>query len=129
MSQGRSADGGAPHNGAAGHGPGSGGPAGPNGTARRTVRLVNPRGLHPRIITPFIKTASRFASDVTVWNGDLKADGKSALEMILLVAEQGAELVVEATGPDAEEAVEPLAAILAAPGGEDYSDEDIAAGI
>ncbi|MDB5306822.1 MAG: ptsH [Gemmataceae bacterium] len=95
-------------------------PAG-EGPIRRTVRITNPRGLHPRIIALFTKTAMGFASSVTLYNGDLQADGKSVWDLITLMAEQGADVVLEVAGSDAAAAVDPLAEILAAPGGEDYT--------
>jgi phosphotransferase system HPr (HPr) family protein len=88
---------------------------------RRTVRVVNPRGLHPRIITLFTKTAKRYASAVTLWNGEAKADGKSVMDLIMLVVLPDTDVVLEVSGEDAGEAVGPLADILAAPGGEDYT--------
>lgn len=88
---------------------------------RRNVRVIDPRGLHPRLIAPFTKAARGFASTVTVWNGDLRADGKSMFDLIMLVVFPDSEVVLEVDGPDAAAAVEALARILAAPNGEDYS--------
>jgi phosphotransferase system HPr (HPr) family protein len=92
-----------------------------NGPFRRTVRVINPLGLHHRVADRFAKTAKQYQSAVTVWNGDARADGKSLWDLILLVVLPGSEVVLEVAGPDAQAAVEPLAEILAAPGGEDYT--------
>lgn len=94
-------------------------PAG--GPLRRTIRIVNPNGLHHRVADLFAKTAGRFAAAVTVRNGDLAVDGKSLWDLLMLLAFEGTDVVLEVDGPDAAAAVEPLAAILAAPGGEDYT--------
>jgi len=51
-----------------------------------------------------------------VWNGDRRADGKSSLDLILLVALPGAELVLEVDGDDAADAIGPLADLLGSPG-------------
>jgi phosphotransferase system HPr-like phosphotransfer protein len=56
-----------------------------------------------------------------VWHGESRADGKSPTDLILLVALPGAELVVEVDGADAPAALDTLADILAAAGGEDYT--------
>ena len=88
---------------------------------RRTVRVIDPRGLHPRLILPFTNAAKGFTSTVTVWNGDLRADGRNFIDLMLLVVFPGSEVVLEVDGPDAAIAMETLAAILAAPSGEDYS--------
>jgi phosphocarrier protein HPr len=103
---------------------GGGGPS-PNGTGggpyRRNVTVVNPLGLHFRVADRFSRAAKRFECAVTVWNGDTRADGKSPMELLLLVALPGAELTLETAGPDAAAAIDPLADILAAPSGEDYT--------
>jgi phosphotransferase system HPr (HPr) family protein len=87
-----------------------------NGPLRRTVTVANPMGLHMRPATAFAQLARSYASAVTVWNGPTRADGKSPLDLILLVAMPGAELVLEVDGDDAATALDPLAAILADPG-------------
>lgn len=91
------------------------------GPHRRTIRIVNPLGLHMRIADRFQRTAKQFACVVTVWNGDARADGKNVLDLLMLVAMPGADVVLEVDGPDAPDAVDPLTEILASPGGEDYT--------
>lgn len=86
------------------------------GVYRRTVVVANPSGLHMRPAAAFQQLASRYASQVTVSNGTNRANGKSAMELILLVALPGSELTVEVVGEDAAEAVGPLAEALADPG-------------
>ncbi|MCZ2340242.1 MAG: HPr family phosphocarrier protein [Bacteroidales bacterium] len=86
------------------------------GPIRRSVTVVNPLGLHMRPATAFAQAARVYRSSITVWNGDRRADGKSSLDLILLVALPGAELVVEIDGEDAGAAVDPLCEILASSG-------------
>lgn len=119
--------------GATGNGPGrrdgvppvppTGGLPGPNGSGpyRRAVRVINPLGLHWRVAERFSRAARAFACAVRVFNGDTRADGKSPTDLILLVALPGAELILEVDGADAVTALDPLAEILAAAGGEDYT--------
>jgi phosphocarrier protein HPr len=87
---------------------------------RRAIRIVNPLGLHFRIADRFARAANQFVCAVTVWNGETRADGKNVMDLIMLVALPGAEVVLEVDGPDAPDAVDPLTDILASPGGEDY---------
>lgn len=89
-----------------------------NGTSpiRRSVVVANPHGLHMRPATAFATRAKQFACRVTVWNGSNKADGKSSLDLILLVALPGAELTLEVDGTDACAAAEVLADVLGSPG-------------
>ena len=89
------------------------------GPMRRTVRVTNPNGLHMRPATVFAQKARTYRSAVTVWNADRRADGKSSLDLILLTALPGAELVLEVEGDDAAEAAALLADLLGSPG-EDY---------
>jgi phosphocarrier protein FPr len=92
-----------------------------SGPFRRVIRIVNPLGLHHRVADRFSRTANQYACTVTVWNGTTRADGKSLWDLILLVALPDSEVVLEVDGPDAPKAVNPLADILAAPGGENYT--------
>ncbi|HVK18140.1 MAG TPA: HPr family phosphocarrier protein [Fimbriiglobus sp.] len=87
-----------------------------NGAIRKTVAVANPNGLHMRPATLFALAARTYRSVVTVWNGDRRADGKSSLDLILLVALPGAELVLEVDGDDAADAIGPLADLLGSPG-------------
>lgn len=91
------------------------------GPIRRVVRVINPLGLHHRVADRFSRTANQFACTVTVWNGEARADGKSLWDLIMLVVMPNSEIVLEVAGPDAHKAVDPLAAVLASPGGEDYT--------
>jgi phosphotransferase system HPr (HPr) family protein len=87
-----------------------------NGAVRKAVTVANPNGLHMRPATLFAQAARGYRSAVTVWNGDRRADGKSSLDLILLVALPGVELVLEVDGDDAAEAIGPLADLLGSPG-------------
>ena len=87
-----------------------------NGPLRRTVRVANPNGLHMRPATLFAQAARGYRSVVTVFNGEKKADGKSSLDLLLLIAEPGVELVLEVEGDDEAEAIDPLAELLGSPG-------------
>lgn len=72
-------------------------------THRTTVRLVNRNGLHARPAHLFVQTANRFQSEVRVGRvGVDPVNGKSIMGMMMLAAEHGSELHIEADGPDAE---------------------------
>lgn len=87
-----------------------------NGPLRRTVKVANPNGLHMRPATLFAQAARGYRSAVTVYNGDQRADGKSSLDLLLLIAEPGVELVLEVDGDDAAAAIGPLADLLGSRG-------------
>jgi phosphocarrier protein len=71
--------------------------------ASQEVQIVNRQGLHARPATQFVEAANRFLSRVTVLKNDKRVNGKSVMEMMLLDAEQGTTLRIEAEGEDAEE--------------------------
>jgi phosphotransferase system HPr (HPr) family protein len=92
-----------------------------NGPLKRTIRIINPLGVHFRVADKFSQTAKRYLCNVTVWNGENCADGKSMTDLILLVVLPESEVVLELEGEDAATALDPLTEILAAADGEDYA--------
>jgi len=79
--------------------------------AETTLTIHHAEGLHARPLTLFVKTAKGFKSDIRVRNvttGSKTVNGKSPLELLLLAAQQGHEIGITATGPDAEEALAAL---------------------
>src|SRR5437588_5458995 len=83
------------------------------------VVITNPQGFHMRPITAFAELAGRFASQVLVGKAGKLVNGKSPLELMILGAEQGTELQIEVSGPDAQEALRALVDLLKDPGRED----------
>ncbi|HEX4589131.1 MAG TPA: HPr family phosphocarrier protein [Gemmataceae bacterium] len=69
------------------------------------VTIKDPQGLHMRPAAAFAKAARQFESAITVRFGDRGVNGKSQLDLMLLAAEPGAELVIEAVGDDAAAAL------------------------
>jgi phosphotransferase system HPr (HPr) family protein len=80
--------------------------------ATRTVTVTNKTGLHARPAHALVKEAIGFQSSIAIIKGRTKADAKSMLDVLTLVAERGAELRIEAQGPDAENAVAALAELF-----------------
>jgi phosphotransferase system HPr (HPr) family protein len=80
----------------------------------RKVFVTNPQGFHMRPIAAFAQLAGRFQSRVTVARDGQAVDGKSILDLMLLAAPQGSELTLNVEGPDAESALDALAALLQA---------------
>jgi PTS hybrid protein len=97
------------------HGDQPGGPvpdtgAGPadDVAASATVQLVNETGLHARPAAEFVKTAAKYEAAVRV-NG---VDAKSLLGIMALALPKGATVSIEATGDDAQDAVDALEALV-----------------
>lgn len=66
--------------------------------------------LHARPAADFVRTAMRFRADVRVAAGEREADAKSLLSVLALGAKAGTELRLSASGDDAADALQALAA-------------------
>jgi phosphocarrier protein HPr len=69
-------------------------------------------GLHARPAALFVQTAKRFASTITVRNGERKANAKSIVQVLTLGAKQGTELLIEAEGDDSQQALAALKTLI-----------------
>ncbi len=79
-----------------------------------TATIVNNKGLHARASAKFVETAARFQSEVTVSKGDTSVSGRSIMGLMMLGASKGSAIALEASGPDARDAVNALLALVAA---------------
>jgi phosphocarrier protein len=76
--------------------------------AKVVLTLENKVGLHARPAGALVRVAKEFQSAITVTYRDKQANAKSILSILSLGAEKGALVSIEATGDDAEQAVEKL---------------------
>lgn len=85
-----------------------------NEAVKLTCELViqNRNGLHARPAAMFVKTSSRFRSEVWVEKDGEKVNGKSIMGLMMLAAGQGSKLLVTAEGGDAEKALEELRQLI-----------------
>ncbi len=95
---------------------------------RRQVEIVNALGLHLRPAAKFVKTADRFQADIRVLFKGQTFDGRSILDLATLAAERGSRLELEATGDDADAALEALAGLIAAEFFEDANGDEVSPG-
>lgn len=78
----------------------------------RMLTITNALGLHARPAALFVKRASDFKCDVFVEREGIRVNGKSIMGIMMLAAERGADLIVEAEGTDAQKCVEALARLV-----------------
>ena len=83
-----------------------------SGKADRTVEIVNIRGLHARASAKFVKLASNFDAEVRVSKDGQTVDARSIMGLMMLAAGPGCRIDIEADGPEAQAAVEALAALV-----------------
>jgi len=78
----------------------------------RTAKVRHKLGLHARPAALFVQLANTFKSDVTVRKGRQSVNGKSIMGILMLGAEKGSIIVIEADGDDAHLAIVELEKII-----------------
>lgn len=79
---------------------------------RTKVTIINKLGLHARAAAKFVTLASRFKSEIRLQRGAKEVNGKSIMGVMMLAASQGTHLNITASGPDEEEALRQLEALV-----------------
>ena len=87
--------------------------------ARAEVTVVNRLGLHARPSAKVTAAAGRFRSEVWLSRNARKVNAKSIMGVMMLAAARGSTLVVEAEGPDADQAVAALVDLIGSGFGEE----------
>ncbi len=93
-------------------------------TVSRSVQIINQKGLHARASNKFAKLVGKFRSVIRVMHEGEAANGESIMDLLMLVAHKGCTIEIEATGPDADEAVAALMALVENGFGELEADQD-----
>ena len=68
--------------------------------------------MHARASAKFVQTVEKFDAEVKVRRGSEIVGGTSIMGLMMLAAGTGTTITVEATGPQAAEVVEALAALV-----------------
>jgi len=87
-----------------------------SGSSVQEVTIKNRSGFHTRPVMKFVELAQTFESSIrvdVVGNHSAGADGKSAMDLMMLGATSGSKLRISADGPDAEPAVAALVKLVA----------------
>jgi phosphocarrier protein HPr len=74
-------------------------------TLTRAATIRNQRGLHARAAAKFVKLANEYEADIQVRRGELVANGRSIMGLMMLSAGLGNEVEVTVSGRDAEKAL------------------------
>jgi phosphotransferase system HPr (HPr) family protein len=83
-------------------------------TVTRVIVIKNKQGLHARPAELFARTAYKFQSRIELVKikENRRVEARNIIDLLTLGAAEGTELLIEAEGPDAEEAVEALANLV-----------------
>ncbi|GGY69412.1 HPr family phosphocarrier protein [Marinobacter zhanjiangensis] len=79
---------------------------------RQPVTIINKLGLHARAAAKLVETASGFESKVLLARGDREVDAKSIMPVMMLAASSGTEVELVADGPDEQQAIAALEALI-----------------
>ncbi|MCK4330703.1 HPr family phosphocarrier protein [candidate division WOR-3 bacterium] len=72
---------------------------------KEKIKVINSLGLHARPASMIVQVASKYDSAITLKKDDVKVNAKSIMGVMLLAAEKGSEVEIEAIGDDSKEAV------------------------
>jgi phosphotransferase system HPr (HPr) family protein len=79
---------------------------------QRIIVIRNTQGLHARPAEMFVRLAQKFHSRIQLVRDNQRVEARNIMDLLTLGAAQGTELVLEADGDDAQEAVEALAKLV-----------------
>ena len=82
-------------------------------TISKELAIVNQRGLHARASAKFVKCCEGFDASITVSKDGQTVPGTSIMGLMMLAASIGTSVSVEASGPQAEQAMAALETLLA----------------
>ena len=78
----------------------------------RPITIINKLGLHARATAKLGATASDFDSKVRIRGKGRDVDAKNIMQVMMLAASQGTEVELTADGPDEQEAIDALVALI-----------------
>jgi len=88
-------------------------------SATKDLTIENRNGLHARPAALFVKTSSRYRSEVWVEKDGERVNGKSIMGLMMLAAGKGSVLRVIAEGEDAESVLTELEQLISTRFGEE----------
>lgn len=79
---------------------------------KHTIVIINKLGLHARAAAKFVSTAARYQAEISVHCKGKTANAKSIMAIMMLAASCGTEIEMNATGDDAQAAIDALIALI-----------------
>ncbi len=81
--------------------------------AKRTLDITNIKGLHARASAKFVEVSEKFDARAEVSKDGMSADGDSIMGLLMLAASKGTSIEVETSGPQADQLMDALDALVA----------------
>ncbi|MBL0225560.1 MAG: HPr family phosphocarrier protein [Geobacteraceae bacterium] len=79
---------------------------------KKDYLIINKLGLHARASALFVKTASRFASEVWLAKENIEVNGKSIMGIMMLAASKGTTVTLSLEGADEAEALQAIGDLI-----------------
>ncbi len=76
--------------------------------------IINKLGLHARASAKLSQLAAKYQCEIMMARNGRRINAKSIMGVMMLAAGKGAMVTIETEGPDEKEAVEAIAALIAA---------------
>jgi len=80
---------------------------------QKELLIVNKLGLHARASALFVKTSSRFGSDIKLAREGVEVNGKSIMGIMMLAASKGSTVRLTVDGADESEAFKTISELIA----------------
>ena len=78
----------------------------------KKVTLINKRGLHARAATRLVQTSQQFQAQTEVCLNERTANARNIMQLLMLAAPCGTELILRAEGEDENQAIAALEALV-----------------
>jgi phosphocarrier protein HPr len=88
-------------------------------TSKRTLPVINVKGLHARASAKFVETVENFDAVASVSRDGMTVSGDSIMGLLMLAASNGTHIDVETNGPEADALATALEDLLKDRFGED----------
>ena len=79
---------------------------------KKKLIVKNKQGLHARPAALFVQVANKFDAQINVRRNQEVVNGKSIMGILMLGAEKGSQIIIEAEGEDAHLAIVELEKLL-----------------
>ena len=79
----------------------------------RETEIINKLGLHARASAKLTQLAGKFKCEVWMAKGTRRINAKSIMGVMMLAAGKGSKVTIETDGPDENEAMEAMLALIA----------------
>ena len=77
------------------------------------IEIINKLGLHARASAKLTQTAGQFQSEIWIARNERRVNAKSIMGVMMLAANKGSTISLEIDGPDENEAMQALSALIA----------------